>query len=140
MHYTSFTITALVAIAPMAYAQLPSTTSAPDMMPTATPSQPAITMAWNSEPSAALSATDPSARRSTAMEDVMTMSDGSVMTMPAGMPMSRMSGMSATGAGMAGMNFTGAAEGINVRRGSWGTGAGMMFCLGAGSVLLNMVV
>jgi hypothetical protein len=139
MQYPIITSLALMAITPT-YAQRSSITSTPSMMPMATPSRPAVTMEWITEPSAALSATNLSESRSTASDDVMTMSDGSVMTMPSAMAMSGMSGMAATGTAMAGMNLTGAANTLNARRGSWENGDKLMLCLGFGSVVLSFVI
>jgi hypothetical protein len=67
------------------------------------------------------------------MDVLMTMSDGSVMSMPSGMAMnsmSSMSGMSGTGTAMAGMNMTGAAGRSDGGK-AWGVGMAMIG-LGAG--------
>lgn len=104
----------------------------------ATPSRPPVTMEWNTEPSAARSDATRNGPSSTKSEEVMIMPDGSVMTMSPGMAMSGMNGAAAMGTAVAGLNFTGAAEELNTRRGEIITGAELMVILGTGSVLLNL--
>jgi len=65
---------------------------------------------------------------SSAITDVMmTMPDGSVMSMSPGMVMSDISGISGTGA----MSFTGAAGRVELGGGIWGVGM-VLISLGAG--------
>jgi hypothetical protein len=133
MHSLTLLNLALVASAPMVLAQRSSITSAASMLPMATPSRPAITMEWNTEPVAALAVSTPTSLSSSATRGaMMTMSDGSVMSMASGMTMGS---RPTNGSAMAGMANGGSAGNSNIEREAWwvsrvmvsvGTGVGLL--------------
>jgi hypothetical protein len=112
---------ALAAAAPVTFAQRSSITSAPSMVPMATPSRSPVTMAWASDPAAVQSASTSTKTVSSATEGgMMTMSDGSVMSMPSGKSMSSAS-RTPKGTALAGMsNNTSEANHLYLHGGSLG--------------------
>ncbi|KAJ8109925.1 hypothetical protein OPT61_g7096 [Boeremia exigua] len=128
MHSKIFAATVLAA-APLALAQSGMTTA-----PSATPTKsgaPVITMMWDNEPTTGAAA----ASGSSMAAGMSGMSMGQVMTMSNGQVMSGMSGMSgmttATGTAMAGMNMTGSAGRLESAPGALGIGW-VVISLGAG--------